>query len=74
MQNSTTLYQLVKAPLGRMERHYSEHLYTLESNHGNYASVYLDNKQVAKYIGDGAWVNAQRYASMLALNLDMGDL
>jgi hypothetical protein len=74
MQNSTTLYKLEKSPLNRMERHYSEHLYTLESNDGKYASVYLDNKQVAKYIGDGAWANAQRYASMLALNLDMGDL
>jgi hypothetical protein len=74
MQNSTTLYQLVKAPLGRMERHYSEHLYTLETNDGEYASVYVDNKQIAKYGGHGAWLYAQRHASMLALNLDMGDL
>jgi hypothetical protein len=74
MQNSTRLYQLVKSPLNRMERHYSEHLYTLESNQGDYASVYLDNEQIARYIGDGAWAKAQTKASQLALNLDMGDL
>jgi hypothetical protein len=74
MQNSTTLYTIEKVPLDRIKRIYSEHLYTLESNDGQYASVYVDNQQIGKYIGDGAWSYAQRHASVLALNLDMGDL
>jgi len=74
MQNSTTLYRIEKMPLNRLKRIYSDKLYTLESNSGNYASVYVDNKQVVKYTGEGAWAYAQRYASALALNLDMGDL
>ncbi|MFZ9242216.1 MAG: hypothetical protein ACO295_03310 [Sediminibacterium sp.] len=74
MRNSATLYRIEKMPLNRLKRIYSDKLYTLESNSGNYASVYVDNEQVVKYTGEGAWAYAQRTASALALNLDMGDL
>ena len=74
MRNSTDLHSLEKLPLNRLKRYYSQDLHTIESNSGNYASVYVDNKQVVKYSGEGAWAYAQRYASALALNLDMGDL
>ena len=74
MQNSTILYRIEKMPLNRLKRIYSDKLYTLESNSGNYASVYVDNEQIGKYAGEGAWSYAQRHASVLALTLDMGDL
>lgn len=74
MRNSTTLARIEKAPLSRIKRIYSEHLFTLESNDGRYASVYVDNEQQDRYIGEGAWALAQRQASALAVNLDMGDL
>ena len=74
MQNSTRLFRIEKMPLNRLKRIYSDKLFTLETNDGEYASVYVDNKQIAKYGGHGAWSYAQRHASVLALNLDMGDL
>ena len=74
MKNSTQLFRIEKARLDRLKRVYSDKLYTLESNDGKYASVYVDNEQVVKYAGKGAWALAQREASMLALHLDMGDL
>jgi hypothetical protein len=74
MQNSTRLFRIEKMKLNRLKRVYSEHLYTIESNDGRYASVVVDNEPVSKYAGEGAWVKAQREASALALNLDMGDL
>lgn len=74
MQNSTTLYRIEKINLSRLKRIYSDKLFTLESNDGQYASVYIDNVQQLVYSGEGAWVKAQRYASMLTDSLDMGDL
>lgn len=74
MRNSTTLYRIEKMPLSRIKRIYSENLYTIESNDGRYASVYVDNEPESKYAGEGAWVYAQRQASALALHLDMGEL
>ena len=74
MRNSTQLFRLEKSNLGRLKRVYSDKLFTLESNDGKYASVYVDNEQVVKYAGEGAWALAQREASALASNLDMGDL
>lgn len=71
MQNSATLYRIEKAPLNRLKRIYSDHLFTLENNDGQYASVYIDNVQELVYSGEGAWAKAQRYASMLTLNKDM---
>jgi hypothetical protein len=74
MRNSTTLYRIEKAPLNRLKRIYSDKLFTLENNDGQFASVYIDNVQQLTYSGEGAWVKAQRYASMLTDSLDMGDL
>jgi hypothetical protein len=74
MQNSTTLYRIEKLHLDRLKKIYSDKLYTLESNSGSYASVYINGEQIEKYNCEGAWSYAQRHASVLALNLDMGDL
>lgn len=71
MRNSTQLFITEKAPLNRLKRIYSDHLFTLENNDGQYASVYIDNVQELVYSGEGAWAKAQRYASMLTLNKDM---
>ena len=74
MRNSTQLFRLEKIRLGRLKRVYSDNLFTIESNDGRYASLYLDNEQQDVYAGDGAWVKAQRQAIALANKLDMGDL
>ena len=74
MNNSARLSRIEKIKLGRLKRIYSDKLFTIESNDGRYASLYVDNKQQDIYAGDGAWAKAQRQASALAINLDMGDL
>lgn len=71
MQNSATLYRIEKAQPNRLKKIYSDHLFTLENNDGQYASVYIDNVQQLVYSGEGAWVKAQRYASILTLTKDM---
>ena len=74
MNNSARLSRIEKIKLGRLKRIYSDKLFTIESNDGRYASVYVDNEQQDRYLGEGAWALAQRQASALAINLDMGDL
>jgi len=73
-KSSTTIYRLEKMRLDRLKRIYSDKLYTIESNDGKYASVVVDNEPISKYAGEGAWVLAQREASALSSQLDMGDL
>lgn len=71
--NSTQLYRIEKHD-GLLKKTYSNNIYTLEINNGYWASLYVDNVKEESFFGKGAWASAQRIASALAIDLDMGDL